>query len=112
MDHQATLSSSEACREGIAWPTEAERAGISLNIIMSQVVGMARSSYDKGISTVSEAGSGSSGVGGVQDNAGSDTISRQPNNSKLPHSKLWGITEKGATPIQITDGTAFIPPAS
>jgi len=30
-------------------------------------------------------------------------------NSKLPHSKLWGITGKGATPLQVTDEAAFIP---
>ena len=34
------------------------------------------------------------------------------NGSKEPHSKLWGITGKGATPHRVTNGTAFIPPAS
>jgi len=32
--------------------------------------------------------------------------------SKVPHSKLWGITGKGATLPQVTDGAAFLPPAS
>jgi S1-C subfamily serine protease len=32
--------------------------------------------------------------------------------SKEPHSKLWGITGKGATPHRVTNGAAFIPPAS
>jgi len=32
--------------------------------------------------------------------------------SKLPHSKLWGITGKGAAPLRDTDEAAFIPPAS
>ncbi len=32
--------------------------------------------------------------------------------SKLPHSKLWGITGMGATLPQVTDEAAFIPPAS
>ena len=32
--------------------------------------------------------------------------------SKAPHSKLWGITGKGTTPHQLTDGAAFIPPPS
>ena len=37
---------------------------------------------------------------------------RDLTDSKLPHSKLWGITGKGAAPFQVTDGAAFIPPAS
>ncbi len=32
--------------------------------------------------------------------------------SKVPHSKLWGITGKGAAPPQGTDEAAFLPPAS
>ncbi|HET6478356.1 MAG TPA: S41 family peptidase [Dehalococcoidales bacterium] len=32
--------------------------------------------------------------------------------SKVPHSLLWGITRRGATPHQITDEAAFILPAS
>ena len=32
--------------------------------------------------------------------------------SKVPHSKLWGITGKGAALPQVTNGAAFLPPAS
>jgi len=32
--------------------------------------------------------------------------------SKVPHSKLWGITGRGTAPPQAMNGAAFLPPAS